>query len=431
MSRNILNELPELITAGLISPDTAEQIKNYYKRKEKSQSDGRANTLFVILGTVLVGLGIILMVAHNWDDLSRPVKLFFSFIPVLIGQVLCGYALYKKTGSTAWREGSAVFLFLAAGACLALVSQTYHLPEDLKSFLFTWMLLVFPLIYIMRSSMASLLYICGVTLYAVYGGYGYEAKELYHYWWMLLLVIPHYLMLCREQPGSNFTIFHHWFIPLSLTICLGTVARNTEELMFVSYISMFGAFYLLGTSAWLSGKKIFSNGYLVIGSLGTMCLLLVLSFRWFWDDLSEEKNRGTWLFSSPEMLAAIAFSLIALVLLILHIRSRKGEPVNLMGFIFAGFIVIFFTGMSDALTATIATNLLLLAAAIFTINRGNRLNHLGILNYGLLIITALVICRFFDTDISFILRGLMFVAVGAGFFIANNQLLKKRKQHEP
>ena len=428
MSRNILKELPELITAGLISPKTAEQIKTYYRQKEKGQSDGRANTLLVILGTVLVGLGIILMVAHNWDDLSRPVKLFFSFIPVIVGQALCGYTLYKKTGSTAWREGSAVFLFLAAGACLALVSQTYHLPEDLKSFLFTWMVLVFPLIYIMRSSMASLLYICGVTLYAVYEGYGYGSKELYHYWWLILLVLPHYWMLCQQKPQSNFTIFHHWFIPLSLTICLGTVAASNEELMFIAYMSMFGAFYLLGTSAWLSEKKIFSNGYLVIGSLGTMCILLALSFRWFWNDLSGTKNE--WSFFSPESIASIILTLIAMFLLIIHVTRRKETPVNLMGAIFAGFLIIFFIGTGDALTATIATNLLLLAAAVFTINRGNLLNHLGILNYGLLIITALVICRFFDTDISFVVRGLMFVAVGAGFFIANNQLLKKRKQHD-
>jgi len=41
-----------------------------------------------------------------------------------------------------------------------------------------------------------------------------------------------------------------------------------------------------------------------------------------------------------------------------------------------------------------------------------------------------VVCRFFDTNISFVLRGLMFVAVGAGFFFANSRLIKKRQQHE-
>jgi hypothetical protein len=79
---------------------------------------------------------------------------------------------------------------------------------------------------------------------------------------------------------------------------------------------------------------------------------------------------------------------------------------------------------------TILINLLVLAVGIFTIRRGLAMNHLGVLNYGLLIVAALVICRFFDTGISFVVRGLLFVAVGAGFFYANSRLIKRRKQLE-
>jgi hypothetical protein len=53
---------------------------------------------------------------------------------------------------------------------------------------------------------------------------------------------------------------------------------------------------------------------------------------------------------------------------------------------------------------------------------------LSLLNYGLLILTALIICRFFDLDMSFVARGLLFVLVGAGFFAANIWMVKKRKQ---
>lgn len=62
---------------------------------------------------------------------------------------------------------------------------------------------------------------------------------------------------------------------------------------------------------------------------------------------------------------------------------------------------------------------------ILTIRKGAKKNHLGVLNYGLLIITALVICRFFDTDLSSIIRRLLFVSVGIGFFLTNYWMLKK------
>jgi len=50
------------------------------------------------------------------------------------------------------------------------------------------------------------------------------------------------------------------------------------------------------------------------------------------------------------------------------------------------------------------------------------------LNYGLLVIAALVICRYFDTDLSFVVKGLLFLVVGLGFFFANYRLIKSRRE---
>ena len=425
MSKNILNALPELVREGLLSDDSAQKINAYYKIKEQQQPQ-RMNIVFGIIGSALVGLGIILIVAHNWDNFSRPVKIIFSFLPLIVGQIFCGYSLIKKQDNRTWKESSATFLFFAVGASIALVAQVYNIPGNLGSFLFTWMLLCVPLIYIMPSSMVSLLCIIGITAYAVEDGYGYRAANHYHYWWLIVLVIPHYLMRIKKYPGSNFTFFHHWFLPISLTICLATLAAGAEEYIIIAYISLFGAFYLLGTSAWLNFKRIISNGYLIIGSLGTMGILLALSFKWFWTGLNDNDDPLT-----IQVIMSIIFTTsLAVFFLFINNKNRAEPSVNLMGFIFVLFPVIFFIGLSAPLMGVILMNLLVLAAAIFTMQRGLALNHLGILNYGLLIIAVLVICRFFDTNISFVIRGLLFVAVGAGFFFANSQLIKKRKQHE-
>jgi uncharacterized membrane protein len=426
MSKNIINALPELVAEGILADETSEKIKAYYRHKALKQPQ-RINVVFGVIGSILVGLGIILIVAHNWDELSRPLKIIFSFGPLVIGQMLCGFVLFNKQGNTTWKESSAVFLFFAVGASIALVAQVYNIPGNLAGFLFTWMLLCVPLMYIMPSSITSLLYLVGITAYGVEDGYGYRSADSYHYWWLLLLAIPHYLMLIKNRPDSNFTFFHHWFLPVSLTVCLGTLSGTREEYMTLAYMSMFGAFYLLGVSNWFSFKRIISNGYLVIGSLGTMSILLALSFKgWFWDALAYEG--GT--LSMSELLAIIVPAILAVVLLFQAIRKRGEQPINPMGFIFVLFIGIFFIGLSAPAMGAILMNLLVLAAAIFTMQRGQSLNHLGILNYGLLIVALLVICRFFDSEISFVIRGLLFVAVGAGFFFANSRLLKKRKQHE-
>jgi hypothetical protein len=63
---------------------------------------------------------------------------------------------------------------------------------------------------------------------------------------------------------------------------------------------------------------------------------------------------------------------------------------------------------------------------LFAIRIGINKNSYGILNYGLLLITVLIICRFFDTNLDFVFRGILFIAVGAGFFFTNYLLLKKQ-----
>jgi uncharacterized membrane protein len=425
MSTPILRALPELVREGLLSEEDAVKINAYYAA-QKSPQGQRINIVFGIIGSVLVGMGIILILAHNWDEMNRMVKVVFAFLPLLIGQLFCGYSLLKKGSNSTWKESSASFLFFAVGASIALVAQIYNIPGDLSSFLYTWMLLCVPLMYIMSSSIVSLLFLAGVTAYGVADGYGYQSPHANHYFWIILLAIPYYFQSILRKPGSNFTLFQHWFFPLSITICLGTLAVNAGEYMVIAYMSMFGVFYLLGTSTWFSFKRLLSNSYLIIGSLGTMSILLALSFKWFWETLANENQ----LLSVSEWGAIIVPTVLAFFLLYKTIINRHKQAINPMGFIFAAFIIIFLIGREEAFVAAILMNLLVLAAAILTIRRGHLLNHLGILNYGLLIIAALVVCRFFDTNISFVLRGLMFVAVGAGFFFANSRLLQKRKVHE-
>lgn len=166
----MIKDIPELVKADVISQETADKIRDYY-RKQGGQSTNRLFIVFGILGAILVGLGIILIIAHNWDELSRTTKILLAFLPLLVGQVLCGFVLLKKQDSVAWRESGTSFLFFTVGASISLVSQIYNIPGNLSSFLLTWMLLCLPLIYVMRSSIASLLYLIGITYYACEASY--------------------------------------------------------------------------------------------------------------------------------------------------------------------------------------------------------------------------------------------------------------------
>lgn len=427
MTKNFNKALPELVESGILSEEKANEIRLYYQQ----QSGGKSKQswliiVFGILGAILIGLGIILIIAHNWDELTRPAKTILAFLPLVIGQAACVFVILQKSNSTAWREGAASFLFFAVGASISLISQIYHIPGDLSSFLLTWMILTIPLVYLLRSSVTSLLFIGGITYFACQISYWSHGNQLaIEYWLLLVAIIPHYLLLWRKNPQGNFLTFHHWFLALSIVICLGTFANSGEEIMFVAYISLFALLYIIGNIPAFKRQPLVNNAFLVIGSVGTIILLLMLSFDWYWMDLQKMEKS---IIHYAESLTTLIVTLIALSVLIWRIKSYSYRSVQFMDFVFVLFIIIFFIGHEYSILPVVLINFIILAEGLLVIKKGADRDHLGILNYGLSIITALVICRFFDTDISFIVRGLLFVMVGAGFFSANYLLIKRRNR---
>lgn len=425
----MLKDLQELVKADVISQNTADKISDFY-RKKREDSTNRLFIVFGILGAILVGLGIIMIIAHNWDELSKGTKTFFAFIPLLVGQILCLFVLIKKQESIAWRESSAAFLFFAVGASISLISQIYNIPGNLSSFLLTWMVLCLPLIYVMNSSIVSLLYLIGITFYAGETSYWAQPQSVaYFYWLLLLAALPHYYLLLKKNPESNFVMFHHWLLPLSVVISLGTVADKTGSLMYIAYFSLFGLLYLVGNLYFFAQQKSRNNGYKILGALGTIILLLTLSFDWFWEELRKRDFQFNEVITSPEFFAAVVLSLLAGGLLFFQLKNKSISDMKPIAPVFILFILTFILGLTSSI-AVVIINFFVFAIGILTIKDGAKKDHLGILNFGLLIITALVICRFFDADLSFVFKGILFVSVGVGFFAANSWMLKKRKTNE-
>ena len=77
-------------------------------------------------------------------------KSCISFLPLLIGQAATAFSLLKKPTDKAWTEPSAVFLFFAVRASMALISQIYNIPGNFSVFVLSWMLLCLPLVYIIN-----------------------------------------------------------------------------------------------------------------------------------------------------------------------------------------------------------------------------------------------------------------------------------------
>jgi hypothetical protein len=215
-------------------------------------------------------------------------------------------------------------------------------------------------------------------------------------------------------------------IAISLMIMLGSFGRSSEEWLFSGYMNLFTCFYLVGNLPAFRAQKRRNSGYLVIGSLGIVILLLAASFEFLWTDVAQKGLAGTGLLSQEFIVSIILFAVAVFLLMILQ-RVQPDHTNRPLEYVFAIYFVMFFVSAKSPVAAQILVNLLLLAISVLIIRKGVKTDRLEILNYGLLILSAQIICRFFDTDMSFLLRGILFITVGAGFFFANYRMLQRRR----
>ena len=424
MKSKLINDLQELLDHNIISDTVASDVTSYYKSKTDEQPN-RLFTVFGVLGSALVGLGVILILAHNWDDFSKGVKTSFAFLPLLIGQIVSGYCILKKKNHT-WKESAGTFLFFAIGASIALVSQIYNIPGDLSGYLLMWTLLGLPLIYVLSSKTVAMLTLVFATYYACVLGYkfDYGDKEPWLYLIILFATLPFYINVLKRSPKANTTSIFNWLYALSLTIVLGTFISSNWSLGFLMYAMLFGVFYNLGKIGVFNNQPLRRNSFVLLGSLGTVVLLLVLSFNMIWKEMVHESI----VFNSFEMLASVFLCICAIGLLFYSRKNAENLKFNLFQYAFVLFAIVFVIGQANYGLGAILTNILVLSLGVFAVKIGADSFRFSILNYGLLIITAMIVCRFFDTDMSFVLRGLLFVAVGLGFFLTNYIMLKKQKR---
>lgn len=415
MSSAIMKELPELVENNVISAETAKAIENYYATRRPG---GNQMLIFGALGAILVGLGIILIFAHNWDDFSRVTKTLLALFPLVLFQGLTAYSLIKDKPRI-WKEVTGTMLFFSVGAAIALISQIYNMPGEESVFMLTWIVLCFPLMYILRSDTLAILHLVYSTFYAVSTGF-FEPESPWMYLVFIGGFIPYYVRQLKQGPDSYSASIFNWLVPLSLTISLGAFITGADEFGLVIYITFLCMLYNIGLLDYFSKYTYGWNGYLNLGRVGIAVLLLGTSFRWFWKSAIAA--------TKPDYYYIILCAVFFAGAIYFGYKAAKGKyKFDLYQAVIIIFPAIYIIGMYNDYAASILNNLLVLCLGIAAIREGTTKYDFSILNFGLIIIAGLIIARFFDTNMTFAVRGLLFIAVGAGFFIANNFVAKRKR----
>lgn len=416
----------------VLTTEAAERIKNYYATQTTCTGGATwAITVFSIIGALLIGGGIILLFAHNWDELSRNTRAFISFLPILLGAALSFTALLRN-GKTALREAAGLFHTLAIGSSIALIGQTYHLPSDVPAFLLIWALLTAPLIFLLSSTGAYLLYLALITAWT--GLAQNEYRQAVGYWPLLipaLFYLRQRLQQDRHTPASLLALYGLLF---SITIALGIVfERALPGLWTMAYAALLTGFYLLGIT-YYKEEDGWSNPLKLFGVVSIPILAYLFTWTHFWDDIGWNYCRIDWKHQwwGIWMDGGITLALLSGWATVAVKAFRKNSTETALLALFPLLAAVCFLIGSASKAAIVANalifNVYFLSLGILFVVLGCRSLKLRRLNGGMFLLSLLIITRFFDTEFGFIARGVAFIVLGASFLAANLIISRKKKE---
>ncbi len=420
-------DIKELLRESVIDNSVAERISAYYVKK-RADAPNKILIFFGALGALLIGLGIILIIGHNWDEISKSTKTILCFGPLIIGQLSCLFTLIKKEESKAWRESSSIFLVMGIGACMSLISQVYNLDGNVSAFLLTWGLLSLPVIYLMKSSGVGLIYLLMISFYA-FGSFNKDPQHTeYIYWALLTGFMPFYILKIKNDPEANVLGFYNWFIVISTGSVLFLLNIQNEEKQFLCYLLLSVTYLSIGLSNYFKSVGRVKNAFLIAGGFGILFVLFFLSGKdsseWIFQQTTGFKvEEMTWLENVPSIILGVVGIIITLII---HKKERLRFGFVLV-IVFSFLLFLLGRRVNETF---ILVNLLLFIGGIILIYSSTQENKIGWLNLGMCILAFLIFIRFLDTDFDYVVKGIVFVFLGIGFFVANFLFTRKIKRHE-
>ena len=427
----LLGELPVLKEKGILNAESADALHKYYQAimPPKTNFQQLVILFFGILSATLIGAGIILIIACNWDDIPRHIRAGMAFIPLLFAAIFGGYTLLKDKSAT-WRESAAILTALTSAAAIALISQTYQLGGTLKDFLFVWMLLFFLLIYIFNSSGTFLIYAFALTVWNFnrWNVFGSHESVSDIYFLALFMAIPLWWLIAnfRKAPYGLKSSFLCWIITAFALLNSIPITQPCYEFQAKTYWALILAvLFLAGALRRSGGAGFWGNPLLPAGAIGITIYSAVATFSSFWNDHHSYYYRGNTIYN--EYCGWVIIAILAAAWLALLFRRRR-NAAELIPAAFPALLIIPMALMPAA--GAFVFNLYLLSAGIFFMHHGFKKIELFKINAGMFMLSLLLFLRFVDSDLDILLRGCLFILLGVMFLVVNIIAAKKFRKAE-
>ena len=364
---------------GIISAEQARAIVSSYDLTPEVASSRRARgrlvTVLSICGSLLVGLGVIIFFAANWDEIPRAVRLAM----ILIG-VPAVYALgyWLKYVQSYQRVGAATLLLatILYGAGIHLIAQVYNFPINDPMLVSLWFLGVLPMAYLTRSQSILVL-----------------AQALF------LSAVGFWVMDRLDGQNQGIAIFG-----FALYLTLG---------LFLYGLGKLQSQYDL--------TRPYARAFEVVGLLVTMASIYLLSFRFLYDFFSYQEHgvdvevatklwvlfylAGVW------AVVAIAGSLAIQLRRRLPLMTLPYEGLATLLLLAMAYVVVHVAAGNDVLYPVLF-NLALLGGIAGLVFAGYFRGREDLINLAIIFFGLDVVTRYFELSWDLLDRSLIFIVAG-------------------
>ena len=386
-------ELSRWESDGIITAEQGQAIRARYSPAElvpkTVRSQGRLVTGLSIIGAVLVGLGVILFFASNWDGIDRWPKLAMILGAILFAHGLGFYLYYYRDHR---RVGSAMVLLacLIYGAGVHLMGQVYNVDVNDPRLMLFWFLGVFPLVYIVKSQPIQFL---GLALFFLALGFR----------------LPDWIDdVSRGEAVLGASLF------LVLGLFVLAVGRMKDEITFL---------------------RPYSEVFQLVGLITALGSVFVLTFK----DVFDSFDKGVYIQGETELgfrilIGAAGALTLALVIAAawLHRRSGKGfalngiEGVAIAVLLAAAFMVITVDTGGEVLYAVVF-NAIFAVALLGVLVSGYLRGREAWVNIGLIFISINIFARYFEYSWDLLDGSLIFAAAGV-ILLLGGYLVERGRQ---
>ncbi len=414
--RWLASESERWVRERIVTAEQAAQIRALYPASGVAAPWGLI--LFCGLGAVIVGLGIILLLAYNWDDIPKAAKLGVIFGTVAAAH---GAGLWLR-GKGDWRAGLGEAFFLLGsmifGAGIWLVAQIYNIDEHYPNGFLLWGLGALALAWAIDSVPQSILAAVTLTIWGLAECFDYGRAQG---WALLLLAAGLAPMVWRKRSALLGAVV----LAGGYALLLGSAGNwGGGSAAYAAALAL--SVGLIAAVRLRPGREESDRLAAVIrffGWAGFLVCAYLLSFDTLADDLLDWREGAG---SARDQLIAYRWAPFGLAVALwgrLLIGAARGDSTWVpweewlcpIGLLYCNLLGA--TGTAgDTLFVSLVFNLICLGVAAMWMVRGCRDGDLRETVCGSLLLAALVLARYFDLFESLASRGVAFLALGGLLF---------------